>query len=263
MARIVQYLRVYREFVATSYAEALSFRAHFVLSIVMELVFYVSTLATIDFLYLHVERIGVWNREQFLFFVCYMLMVNQLHTTFVAPNFWMLSEKIRRGQLDFDLLKPLHLFFTLFFRYLRPQTLLTLPICLCLLLYYGVIAGLPVWGWVVLPPLILLSTLLLVAFEILVSALMFVTIDGTGINFLRMQAQSLARWPDFVFSPEPRRLLTFVIPVLMIGSAPVRFLFDPHDSLLLLSMFPVLAALALANRWVWRRALESYSSASS
>jgi ABC-2 type transport system permease protein len=67
MPRLGHYLRVYREFLATCFAEATSYRAHFVLLILMELVFYATSLASVDMLYLHVERVGVWNRPQFLF----------------------------------------------------------------------------------------------------------------------------------------------------------------------------------------------------
>lgn len=254
---------VYRQFLATSVTQATSFRAHFVLLLVMELIFYATTLASIDILYDHVSHVGVWNREQFLFFVSYMLALDQLHMTFVSEGFWRLSLKIRQGDLDFDLLKPLSLFFTVFFRYVRAGTFLLLPVTWALVAWYGVAAGLPGWAWLALPPLLLLSFALLVALEVLLATAMFVTVDGTGINFLRMQFQTLSRWPDFVYSPWPRRVFTFLVPVLAIGNAPVRFLFDPRDSLLLLALVPMLGIVLAANAWLWRRALDGYSSASS
>lgn len=263
MRRLLWYLRTYREFLATSVSEATSYRAHFVLLLVMELSFYVTTLAGVDLIYGHVEHIGVWGRDEFLFFLSYMLAVDELHMTLVSESFWILSDDIRSGGLDYQLLKPLSLFFTVFFRRIRVASFLMMPISWALMAYFGARAGLAWWAWLAVPPLLALSFALLVAIEVLVSAAMFVTIDGTGINFLRMQMQQVSRWPDFVFSPLPRRVMTVVVPLLVIGNAPVRVLFDPGDSLLLLWMLPALGAVLALNAWVWRRALRGYSSASS
>lgn len=263
MRRLGWYLRTYREFLTTSVAEATTYRAHFLLLLVMEATFYVTTLAGVDLIYGHVESIGVWGRDEFLFFLSYMLAVDELHMTFVSESFWILSRDIRDGGLDQKLLKPLSLFFTIFFRHLRVASFLMMPISWGLMAYFGARAGLAWWAWLAIPPLLLLSFSLLVAIEVLVSTAMFVTIDGTGINFLRMQMQQVSRWPDFVFSPLPRRVMTIAVPLLVIGNAPVRFLFDPGDTLLLLWMVPVLAAVLALNSWLWRRALRGYSSASS
>ncbi len=263
MPRLAAFVEVYREFVATNFAEAMTYRVHFVLVIVMELLFYVTTLGTIDLIYGQVDTIGVWNREQFLFFASYMLAVDQLHMTLVSGGFWILSENIRTGALDWDLLRPLPFWFTAFFRWVRPGSLVLLPVAWGLVIWTGLAAGLAWWAWLVLPFLLALSFTLLVAFEVLLATLMFVTVEGTGINFLRMQFQTLSRWPDFVFAPWPRRLFSFVLPVLLVGSAPVRILFDPADSLLLLGLFPLLGAILVLNGIAWRAALASYSSASS
>jgi ABC-2 type transport system permease protein len=263
MHRIWHYLKVYREFVFTSFAEAMTYRVHFVLLVLMELFFYAISLASVDILFDHVARVGVWNREQFLFFVCFMLSVDQLHMTFVSTGFWELSEKIRTGGLDYDLLRPLNLLFTVFFRHLRPACLLVLPVSWMLLIYFGIQARLPLWGWVILPGLILLSFLTMCAVEILLATGMFLTVEGNGLNFLRMQLQEVSRWPDFIYSTGPRRFFTFLVPVLMIGSAPVKALFDPSDTLLLLWMPVLLVGLLLANKLLWRWALRGYESASS
>lgn len=263
MRRLLHYLRVYREFLVTSFVEATSYRAHFVLLVFMELVFYAISLASVDIVFQHVARVGVWNREQFLFFVSFMLSVDQLHMTFVSSGFWELSEKIRTGGLDYDLLRPLNLLFTVFFRHLRAACVLVLPVSWGLLAYFGYQAGLRLWGWLLLPFLLLLSFALMCAIEFLISTIMFFTVAGTGLNFMRMQLQELARWPDFIYAAGPRRLFTFGIPVLLIGSAPVRFLFDPAESLLLLALPVTLAVLVVANHFAWRFALRRYHSASS
>ena len=263
LSRIRHYLAVYREFVSNSFSEAMSYRTHFVLLIVMDLCFYASTVLSVDFLYDHVARIGVWEREQFLFFVAFMLAVDHLHMTFVSENFWVFSFDLKTGVLDFTLLKPLGAIFTIFFRYVRPASLLNIFVPWGLLIHFGRAAGLPAWGWVALPFLVVLALTLLVSLEILLCMSMFWLVEAVGINFLRMQLQQVSRWPDFVYRHLAQKFFTVVFPILLIGSAPVRFLFDPTDYRMLLGAFAAIGITWVLIRWFFRLGLRAYESASS
>ena len=107
MVQIVRrYFRLYQMFISTCFTEATSYRVHFILMIILDLIFYATSLLTVDFLYDHVQSIGGWSRDQFLFFVAITLMIDQVHMCFVSMNFWMLSDHIRTGYLDFILLRP-------------------------------------------------------------------------------------------------------------------------------------------------------------
>jgi ABC-2 type transport system permease protein len=93
--------------------------------------------------------------------------------------------------------------------------------------------------------------------------LMFWTVEAMGINFLRIQVQSLSRWPEFIYRGFANRLFTVGFPILLVGSAPVYFLLD-HGRWLW-----VLAAVgALLVTWgligvFWQKGLKAYESASS
>ncbi|MAF79129.1 MAG: hypothetical protein CME60_13285, partial [Halobacteriovoraceae bacterium] len=104
---------------------------------------------------------------------------------------------------------------------------------------------------------------LLVILEFILSTSMFWLTDGLGINFLRMQFQQLARWPNFIYQSLTRKVLSFVIPILLIGSGPVHFLIDhTHYKLLLyMGVAVVVGLFILAN--LWKIGLRRYDSASS
>lgn len=260
---IKHYLNTYYGFVSTSTTMAMSFRMSFFLLIIMDLSFYFTTLASVEIIYNHVALIGPWNREQLLFFITFMLAIDHLHMTFLSESFWELSVHLRTGELDFALLRPLHSIFNVFFRYFRPSSMLNIFVIWSALIYYGIQVPLVWWQWVLLPLLILLGFTLLAIVEILVSTLMFWTQEGLGINFLRMQMQQLSRWPDFVYTNLARKVLTIALPLLLIGSPAVHFLYDPGQ-------WPMLVIVALAIviffkllLWVWNKALRNYESASS
>jgi ABC-2 type transport system permease protein len=229
----------------------------------MDLFFYFSVLASVYFIFDHVELIGSWKRDQMLFFLSFMLTVNHLHMTMVSENFWELSYLIRTGGMDFILLKPIHSLFISFFRHFRPATLLNGIAAWSILIYFGSKLHLSPLSWILIPPLVLSAFALTVLLEMIISVSMFWLVEGFGINFLRMQFQQLSRWPDFIYGKYTRRFLTVMLPLLLVGSAPVRFLFNFRDYELLVGMLISIIVLFKILLWTWNLGLKKYDSASS
>ena len=263
LKRVKKYLSVYAGFLSNSFSIGMSFRTNFLILIVMDLFFYASSLATVDFMFDHVAKIGIWNREQFLFFVSFMLAIDHIHMTFVSENFWDFGFQLKTGKLDFNLLKPIGSVFEVFFKSIRPATMFNLPVPWACMIYFGSKAGVSLSGWVLLPFLLVAAITLLVSIEILICLLMFWTIEGFGVNFLRMQFQQVSRWPDFVYQTTARRIFSFGLPVLVVGSAPIRFLLDMTDWTLLVWMIAAILILWKLIAIAWRIGLNSYESASS
>ncbi len=257
------YFQVYFQFISTSYSVSTSFRTSFVLLILMDLFFYLSSIATVEMIFGHVNVIGGWSRPEFLFFIAYMLTIDQLHMVFVSENFWELSEKIRTGQMDYILLKPLHSIFTSFFRNVRISSMLNAPVVWGLLIYYGSQCHLTWLTWATLPFTIILSFLVLILSEFIISTFMFWIVAGVGINFLRMQMQSLSRWPDYIYGPFSRRIMTLFIPILLIGTPSVTYLLDNSKWTKLIPVIIAIFILRAVLMKMWKIALTQYNSASS
>ena len=260
---IAKYSDVYRHFLATCFAEATSYRLHFFLLIFMDIVFYCTTLGSVDFIFNHVDMIGPWGRNEFLFFVTFMLAIDQLHMTLVSEGFWQFSFEIRTGALDFILLKPIGTMFPIFFRHIRPASMLLAPVAWGLLIYFGRKIELSLFAWVALPFFLLSSFALIVAIEVLVAMSMFWIIESFGINFLRMQLQNIARWPDFIFRYGARKFFTIFLPVLLAGNIPVKIMFGDIHPLNFGFVVLALIVIGLVTKFFWHRGLRSYESASS
>lgn len=257
------YFSVYKNFVSTSTQVQASFRTSFILLIFMDLFFYISSLASVSFIFDHVETIGPWGREQLMFYISYMLVIDAIHMMMFSHNFWQLSLYIRKGDLDFILLKPLSSIFSCFFRHFRTPALITFPVALFLLIYYGIAVDISAIDWMLMPLYLTLSITLIILIEFILSTAMFWMVEGTGINFLRMQMQQLARWPNFVFSDYIRKFLTTIVPVLLVGSAPVQFMYNKSRFELLIVMIVAIIVLTKVLNTLWKVALNNYESASS
>jgi ABC-2 type transport system permease protein len=258
-----KYWSVYLDFFSTSYSVSTSFRTSFVLIIFLDLFFYLSVLYSVELMFNHVELIADLSKNQFLFFLSYMLALDQLHMIFVSPNFWELSEKIKTGNFDYTLIRPLHSLFTSFFREVRVSSFVNTPLLIFFLYKYGSASGLTWISWLMLPFLLLLSFLLLIILEFIISCLMFWTTEGNGINFLRMQFQTVARWPETIYAPGIRLFFTIALPFLVIGSTPVAILLEPARWYLIFKILILIILFWFILLWVWNKALLKYNSASS
>lgn len=257
------YLSVYRKFISTSVSEATSFRTSFILMIFMDIFFFLSAILTVDFIYDHVATIGSWKRPQLMFFISFMLTVDHLHMLLLSHNFWRFSDDLKSGNLDFTLLRPLSSIFIVFFRYFKPSSIPNSFISTGTLIYFGMQNGFGPTQWILLPFLVILAFILLALLEFIISCAMFWLVEGLGINFLRMQMQQLSRWPDFIYGYFTKKLLTFGVPVLLIGSGPVHFLLDISNWPYLLGMIVACIGCFYFLIFLWNRGLNHYDSASS
>lgn len=257
------YLNLYWKFIETCFAEASSFRLNFFLLIVMDLTFYFTTIYSVDYIYDHIATIGGWRREQLLFFITFMLTIDNLHMGILSESFWMLSQHIKSGDLDYIILKPANTVFNVFFRYFRPSSLFYAPVSWGYLIYFAKLNNLSTISWFALPFLVLLGFSLLAIMEFIISSLMFYMIEGIGINFIRMQFQNISRWPDFIFSRYPRKIFTVLIPALVIGSYPMNFLFDNNQWVYLIYLLLANLFALFVLKFIWPIALKKYESASS
>ncbi len=263
MKSVLNYFNIYRNFVSCSLTEELSFRLNFFLLLVVDAIFTLSALGTTFILFDHIPALGNWNRDQLQFFLVFMLIIDDFQGLVLSSNFWMLSTDLKAGNLDFTFLKPVHSFLPMFFRYLRPSSVISLVIDIALLFYFADKLNFTYVDYIALPFLLFLSVCLRFILEMAIALLMFWTTEGVGINFIRLQLQSLSRWPDLIYRGIAKKVLMTLLPVLLVGSAPMHFLFDHTKWHYILWLIVAVVVFAFILHLSWEKARIRYESASS
>ncbi len=238
----------------------MSFRFNFSLQVFMNLCFMGTFFFISSFIFNHIEHIGFWNQTQFFFFLSFLFALDQIHFVAFSSNFWIFSEDVRLGNLDFHLLKPVSSLFIILTRYISVSGLVTAILPFLLAIYFGWKLNLPLMSWLSLPLCLLVSLSLLLGLEILISMFNFVSIEGSGINQTRLQLQHFCRWPDFIYKDSLR---LFMIPMLAITSFPVRFLLDNNYWSWFLFMILGTFLLWILIYFLWLKSVELYESPSS
>ena len=272
------YFRVFVTFLRNSLIRDMTFRANFLIDTISSIAWVLMNLGFYILIFRYTPMLGAgtgWGRYEFFLFLATTLLINSAVRGIFLNNAVEFSEQIRTGTLDFALVKPID-----------TQFLISL----------GRIE------WAAIGPLLCGLGLMVHAFSklayvpgpIQASLYVFYLFCGAAIYYSLMIAMAatsvwlgrnrtlldfwfyitnFSRYPMEVYQGRfgtPLRLaFTFVVPVLVAVNVPARLLVRPLNPRspqdLLLPAFAVVAtAVSLAaSRWVFKRSLLSYRSASS
>ena len=278
------YTRVFLTFVRNSLVRDMSFRSNFLLESVASTAWVAMNLGFYLLIFNYTPEIGAgsgWGKYEFFVFLATTMFVNSLVQAFFMPNAQEFSELIRTGRLDFALLKPIDTQFLVSLQRVVWSSLANFGVGLCLLAF-------SVWKLstrsvdpVALHPIAMAVYPFYVLCGVAILYSLMITLAATSIWLGRNQSlynfwfyiTNFSRYPMEIYSGpfgDPlRQFFTFVIPVLVVVNVPARLMAWPLDlsspDQLGLPLFALVATAGslVASRWVFKRALLSYRSASS
>ena len=280
------YLNVLLTFARNSLVRDMSFRMNFILQCLSSVSWAVMNFGLFKIVYQHTSSIGRgtgWEENEFFIFLGTVWVVNSLVQTFFMANAEELSELIRTGNLDFALLKPIDTQFLISFPRINWAQLPNGILGVGLIVYSLIqLANDPdknlQLSFVYLP---VFMFFVLCGVTIMYSVM--IALSSTSIWLGRNQnlytfwfyITNFYRYPMEIYQRTGIGMalwgtFTFVIPVLVVSNIPARVLAQPLGTPwktweLLLAAYTALVAVIslLASRWVFKRALLSYRSASS
>jgi ABC-2 type transport system permease protein len=278
------YFRVFLAGARNSLIRDMTFRSNFFLDCISSLSWLLMNLGFYLLVFFHVRSIGVdtgWGRNEFFVFLATTWLINSIVQAFLMPNAQEFSELIRTGGLDYVLLKPIDTQFLISFRRVEWSSLSNFFLGLIILIYALVQLQertVPAWQWSWISFALFW---LYVACGVLLLYSLMICLAATSVWLGRNQSlydfwfyiTNFSRYPMEIYEGGwgyPLWLIfTFLVPILVVVNVPARILAQPLSPREPwewgLAMFALLATVAslLVSRWIFRRALRSYSSASS
>ncbi|MEM1062606.1 MAG: ABC-2 family transporter protein [Planctomycetota bacterium] len=274
---MTRYVVILAAFVRNAVTRELSFRANFLITAVTRGMYLFTQLFLFEVIYRNVGDLRGWSREEYFAFMATGLLVNSLVEALFMPNCAHFSELIRKGDLDFVLVKPADPQFLISFERLEvalfSQTLLAFG-----LLAYA-LNGPDAW-----PALATAEGLVRVGlyFVLVGCAVAFfyglmIVLAATSVHFGRNQSvydfwfyvTVFARYPRDVYRGLPLSDLvlfgcSYVFPVLLVVTTPAATLAKGATEPAFLAMCLLAAAGSLVgSRAVFLWSLRHYRSASS
>jgi len=262
---MMRYLVLYLHFLRFSFSRAMEFRLDFFFRVVMDAAFYAVQIAFFGVIYRHTALLGGWTYDEVLIFVCGFFLIDALHMTVFANNLWWLPILVNKGDLDYYLVRPVHPLFFLSLRDFAANSFLNLLLAGGLLAWALLRHPLPLEaGGVLLYILLLVNGAFLyylMHLAFLIPVFWLHSARGLGDAFYTLE--KYAEKPHRIFHGWLRGLLVTALPFSLIASLPASLLLEGLQWKVLLHVLGVTALFFLAVLALWRRALGSYSSASS
>ena len=275
---------VFLMFARNSLVRDMMFRANFLIESVSSLSWAVMNVGLYWIIFEHTTSIGRdtgWGKYEFFVFMGTTWIINSLMQTFFMPNSEEFSELIRTGGLDFAMLKPIDTQFLISLRKVSWSSLSNLLFGIALLgISLAHLMNRPENAWHFQPSIIVLYPLYIACGVAILYSLM-ICLAATSVWLGRNQTlydfwfyiTNFSRYPMEIYARgwglPLLFIFTFVIPVLVVVNVPARLLAQPLTPRASwewpLAAFTLLATVLslYVSRWVFKKALRSYRSASS
>lgn len=260
-----RYLTVFGVQLRTSIAQAMAYRANFLIEGVMSLAWLGLAVLPLMVLFDARESVAGWDRASALVVMAYFMTIKGIMEGWVSPSLVQLVDKIRTGAFDYVLLKPIDAQFIVSSSRYEPWNVFDVLGGIGLGVFALAQRGVPpTLGELAVGLLLLLAGVLaMYALWIACAAAAFWVVRLDNLVYLIGAIFDTARWPVHVFKGAWRILFTFVIPIAVMTTFPAMALLGNLDVKTALATIGGALAMLLASRLVWRAAIRSYTSASS
>jgi ABC-2 type transport system permease protein len=183
----------------------------------------------------------------------------------INPSLVQISEQIRKGTLDFVLIKPADGQFLVSTAKFAPWKVFDVVAGFVMAGFaFARMGRAPALGDLALSLVLLVSAVLVMyAMWILVVATSFWVVRLDNLSYLLSSIFDAARWPLNVFRGFWRLLFTFVIPLGLMTTYPAQAILGTLDAKTALTAIGGAIGFAAIARLVWLRAIARYTSASS
>jgi ABC-2 type transport system permease protein len=261
-----RYATIYLALWKNSVVREMSFKANFLLWIVVELLWFVLQLGFIAVIYQHTDRIATWTKWEVVLLIGASHFIQQVYTAIFLSNITQISEYIRTGKLDFMLLLPVNTRFLVSFRQVDLGGFVNAGTGVGVMAYalhqlHLSVSAAQIVGFGLL---VLCGVLVHYSLMLILAASSFWTIRGQGIVWGYYNLFNIARMPDAAFHGLFKAFFTYAIPILLVANVPAKLLARklgaPTE---MLALFGLSLACFAASEVVWRFSLRHYTSASS
>lgn len=248
-----------------SLATAMHYRVNFLIDGALSLFWTAWTLVPLLIVFGRRETVAGWTLPEALVVFAWFTLLRGLLEGAINPSLLGVVEHIRKGTLDFVLLKPADAQFLVSTARFEPWKVVDLLAALGLLaIAFHRMGRLPDPADVALALLVLLvAGLVLYSIWILVVSAAFFVVRLDNLSYLFSAVFDAARWPLSVFRGAWRILFTFVIPLGLMTTYPALAILGSLDARTAAASVAGALAFAAVARVAWRQALGRYTSASS
>ncbi len=260
-----RYLYLYWAFFRASLASDLEYRFNFALRIFTDISWYLAQILMFEILFRHSQRLGDWHLEQVRVFLGVLFTIDAVIMILFSENLEKFTEKVRKGDIDLLLAKPVSSQFILSCQkvgtaYVGNLTLAVSWLAWALLRLPQALGVINVLLFVLVIPC---AVLIYYSVRFLFAALNIFLGRAENLNYLFYQFYRFATRPDVIFPRWIRYMILTVLPYAFVASVPTKILLGMNSLFWVGCIFLAAMVFVVLSIKFWKFSLAYYSSASS
>jgi viologen exporter family transport system permease protein len=258
-------LAIVRAQLRASVALALQYRLEFLIEGALAILWMAVTLVPVLVVFGTRGEVEGWTFPEMLLVLGWFVALKGVLEGAVSPSLTAVIEHVRKGTLDFVLLKPADAQLLVSVAKLEPWRLIDLVGAGLIFAYaFGKLGRAPTAGEVLAASAMLLGALLvLYSIAILVVSIAFFAVRVDNLLYLFQSVFDVARWPSTIFRGFLAVLFTYVLPLALMTTYPALALLGRLRAGTALGALAGTVAFAAFARLVWSLSIRRYTSASS
>lgn len=259
-----KYAGLFFSFFKASLISELEYRFNIGARIVTDILWYIAQLSVFEVIFKHTNSLNGWTLAETRVFMGCLFITDALYMMLFTENLDRMGEKVRKGDLDLLLVKPVNSQWMLSFQKVSVAYLGNIAIATVWLVY--ALSKIPDFQWVHIAWLtftipIGISIIYSIRFMTSATALFFTRADA--VTYIWYQVYRLGTRPDNLYPMILRYAVLSVIPIAFLASVPAQIILGKTGPGWLLWGAALGGFLVYVSSRVWNRGLRAYSSASS
>ncbi len=265
MAILRRYLKLTVLMMKNCLVREMQFKVNFLVRLVTEVLWLGMQIIYIEVMYSQTASIGGWNKWDMVVLLGTNNVITQLFEAFFYDNCMRLTDQIRQGDLDFNLIKPINTQFLVSLRYTDYASISTSLVGFAMIAFAlaqgGTVVG---FGEVLLFGALVVNSIL-IYYTMLFTLSVWTFWIGRSSNLLELYWQfgQFSRYPGEIYPWLLRRLLLTLVPMLIVSNFPAGVLINKLKGGWIVYGFALGLAFFAFTTWIWKKGLKRYRSASS
>ena len=262
---MMRLLRVVRAQLRASLALALQYRLEFVVEGALALLWMAVTLVPLLVVFGTRDAVAGWTFPEMLVVLGWFVALKGVLEGTLSPSLMQVVEHVRKGTLDFVLLKPVDAQLLVSLAKIEPGRVIDLAGAGFIFAYaFRHLGHGPAFAHILLAAALLCAAVLvLYSIAILVVSIAFIAVRVDNLLYLFQSVFDVARWPNSVFRGTLAMIFTYVLPLALMTTYPALALLGKLT--LRTAAGALLGSVAFAGvaRMIWISSIRRYTSASS
>lgn len=262
----IKNFRVLKELLRLRFQKIMMFRLSFFGPFFVDGSLFAVQLLVFEAVYANVDRIGNWGRGEMILYIGTFSLLNALSMVICFFGVNAIPYKIKNGDMDLYLTKPVSPLLRLTFEQVNPGSIPLVFMSICIIAYGAATARIHA-GAAQLAAYVfwlLLMAILYYEMEVIIRALSFFFVTDARITQLEEAGIDLCmKLPGIAFYGIYKVIFYVFLPYGIMATLPVQSLIGEMNGRLACYGILVMAGLSLLTAVVWKSGIRHYNSASS